>query len=289
MPDRELLSLAALEGRQFTAEAVAHALGRERDEVVDYLDDVLVERGLVEEVGLITIGSEQGDQHLWQYRFASELDRLTLRQRSPATRWRELSGRLAEGLVAAYGIAGDFISATLARLFEAAGNAELASRFWAQDAGRLRRRRDHVARVESAAGRAAGQPRSSARWRQRRCSRRRGCTIRRPVRRGPRVCRGGAGPRAPERSIDQGSAYFFAGWFRANLGQYAEARRDLERALTFAAPDALAQRADVMHGLANVDFLEGDHAAARRRYEQMLDLARQDGNAKPRRAPDRAR
>ena len=82
-----------------------------------------------------------------------------------------------------------------------------------------------------------------------------------------------------ERGNDQGSAYFFSGWFRANLGRYSEARRDLERALTFAAPDALAQRADVVHGLANVDFLEGDHAAARRGYEEMLDLARRDGNA----------
>ena len=93
---REVLSVAALEGRQFTAEAVAHALERERDELVDYLDDVLVEAELVEEVGLITIESEQGTQHLWRYRFVSDLDRLTLRHALTGREAADRSERLAE-------------------------------------------------------------------------------------------------------------------------------------------------------------------------------------------------
>ncbi len=128
---REVLSVAALEGRLFTAEAVAHALEIQRDELVDYLDDVLVEGELVEEAGLITIESDEGTQHLWQYRFVSDLDRLTLRYALTRREAAERSERLAEGLVTAYGVASDVVSATLARLFDAGGNAEMAIGFWA--------------------------------------------------------------------------------------------------------------------------------------------------------------
>ena len=49
-------------------------------------------------------------QHLWQYRFVSDLDRLTLR-RPDRRRAARRSERLAEGLVAAYGVASDFVAA----------------------------------------------------------------------------------------------------------------------------------------------------------------------------------
>jgi tetratricopeptide (TPR) repeat protein len=274
---REVLSVAALEGRLFTADSVAHALGSERDEFVDYLDDVLVAGELVEEAGLITIESEEGTQHLWQYRFVSDLDRLTLRHALTRTEAAERGERLAEGLVAAYGVASEAVSATVARLFDAGGNAEMAAGFWAKTriggdpdvvmwrASRLlqggppasRLERQLAAEVLVAAARLLYQG---------------------PFTDGLAYAQA-ALRHALEGSDHQGSAYYFSGWFRANLQQYVEARRDLNAAL--AVDSRLlspARIADVTHQLGNIDFAEGDYATARRRYEDVLKVRRRLGD-----------
>jgi AAA domain-containing protein len=80
---RELLACAALEGRRFTADAIARVLRRDRDEVIDALDDTLTRDasrpdGMLTEAGSVSISDETGERHLWRYRFASELDWLTL-------------------------------------------------------------------------------------------------------------------------------------------------------------------------------------------------------------------
>ena len=76
---RELLVCAALEGRRFTAEGVAAALHRDRDEVIDLLDEQLARDedhplGLVVEDGSVEVDDETGRRTLWRYRFAAELD-----------------------------------------------------------------------------------------------------------------------------------------------------------------------------------------------------------------------
>jgi tetratricopeptide (TPR) repeat protein len=274
---REVLSVAALEGRQFTAEAVAHALGSERDELVDYLDDVLVVGGLVEEVGLITIESEQGTQHLWRYRFVSDLDRLTLRHSLTDREAAERSERLADGLVEAYGVAGDIVSATLARLFDAGGDADMAASFWTKTrlgvdhdvvlwrASRLLEgpapvtplERDVAAELLVAAARLLYQG---------------------PFTDGLAYAQA-ALQHALEGSHGQGAAYYYSGWFRANLDQLAEARSDLAAALAIGSRlQRPAEIADATHQLANVDFLQGDYTTARRRYEDVLAVRRRLGD-----------
>jgi tetratricopeptide (TPR) repeat protein len=274
---REVLSVAALEGREFTAEAVAHALGRERDELVDYLDDVLVEGELVEEVGLITIESDAGTQHLWQYRFVSDLDRLTLRHALTRTEAAERSERLAEGLVAAYGVASDAVSATVARLFDAGGNAEMATRFWAST--RLGTDHDVVlwraSRLLQGAAPVSPLERDVA-------AELLVAAARLHYPQGP-FTDGLAYAQAALRhalqgSSNQGSAYFFSGWFRISLQQYAEARREFQAALAVTPPDEPARIVDVTQGLATVDFHEGDNATAQRRFEDVLKVRRRLGD-----------
>lgn len=80
----KLLGCAALEGRHFTADAVARVLGRDRDELVDFLDDTLVrgedrpEGVLVEEESVPIDDPRSGRRYLCRYAFTSDLYWLTL-------------------------------------------------------------------------------------------------------------------------------------------------------------------------------------------------------------------
>jgi hypothetical protein len=261
----ELLTVAALESRHFTAEAVAHALGRSRDEVVDELDDELVEAGLIEEVGLITIHEPDGTRHLWQYRFVSDLDRLSLRATAAG-----YSERLAEGLVATFGAASELVAPTLARLFDAGGNTELAGIFWAQ----TRLGDDDVAlwraarllggpapasglerQVATEAFLAAAQLRFDGPFED-------GLAYSRAA---LRDARDGSG--------EQGLAHYYSGWFRINLGELAEARRELTAARAVASALQLPERiADVTYQLAGVDYREGDYVLAKQRLDEVLEI-----------------
>jgi tetratricopeptide (TPR) repeat protein len=175
-------------------------------------------------------------------------------------------------------VASDAISATVARLFDAGGNAEMAVSFWA----RTRIGIDHDVVLWRASRLLQGAASVSAMERDV-AAELLVAAARLHYPRGPftdgLAYAQAALRHALEGSRNQGSAYFFSGWFRANLQQYPEARRELEAALAVATPNTPAQIADVTHGLANIDFLEGDYATAQRRYREMLDVARQDGNA----------
>jgi tetratricopeptide (TPR) repeat protein len=131
---RKLLSQAALEGPVFTADAIARVLRRDRDEVIDLLDDALLHDdehpdGVVHEAGSIDVEDEHGaKRHLWLYRFDAELDWLTLVYRGlgePAR--REAARRMAKALIDVYG-GEHYVAGTLARLYEIAGDEEPARR-----------------------------------------------------------------------------------------------------------------------------------------------------------------
>jgi hypothetical protein len=86
------LAVGALEGREFTAQAVALVVGRDADELIDEFDEHLLaspERpdGLLEEAGFVELvdprATTDGDgEGRWvaRYRFASELHWRTLRR-----------------------------------------------------------------------------------------------------------------------------------------------------------------------------------------------------------------
>jgi len=122
-----LLACAALEGRQFTAEALADALGRERDAVNDEIDSVLIldethPDGFLVNDGSVAVIDEQGERTLRLYRFEAHLDWLTLRHYGLAEREaRGLNLRLARSLQANYGREAHRVAHKLERLFKAAG------------------------------------------------------------------------------------------------------------------------------------------------------------------------
>jgi tetratricopeptide (TPR) repeat protein len=132
---RALLAHAALEGPVFTADAVARVLRRDRDEVIDLLDDMLVHdeehpAGVVHETGSIDVDDEHGARrHLWLYRFAHELDWLTLAHRGLGEPERRAAARdLTRALVDVYGGA-HYVAGTLARLHEVTGDEAPARRY----------------------------------------------------------------------------------------------------------------------------------------------------------------
>ncbi|MDP1850055.1 MAG: tetratricopeptide repeat protein [Solirubrobacteraceae bacterium] len=131
---RALLAHAALEGPVFTADAAARALQRDRDEVIDLLDDMLLHDdehpdGVVHEAGSIDVEDAQGGaRHLWLYRFDAELDWLTLAHRGLEEAQRRAAARtLAQALVEVYG-GPHYVADTLARLYELAGDEPAARR-----------------------------------------------------------------------------------------------------------------------------------------------------------------
>ena len=132
---RALLAHGALEGPVFTAEAIARVLRRDRDEVIDLLDDMLVHddehpTGVVHETGSIVVDDQHGaKRHLWLYRFTHELDWLTLAHRGLGESQRRAAARdLARALVDVYG-GPHYVAGTLARLYELAGDEAPARRY----------------------------------------------------------------------------------------------------------------------------------------------------------------
>lgn len=131
---RALLAHAALEGPVFTADAAARVLQRDRDEIIDLLDDMLLHDdahpdGVVHEAGSIDVEDEHGaTRHLWLYRFDAELDWLTLLYRGLEEEQRRAAARaLAQALVEVYG-GSHYVAETLARLYELAGDEPAARR-----------------------------------------------------------------------------------------------------------------------------------------------------------------
>ena len=132
---RALLGHAALEGPVFTADVIARVLRRDRDEVIDLLDDMLVHDeehpgGVVHETASIDVDDQHGARrHLWLYRFAHELDWLTLAHHGLGESERRAAARdLAKALVDAYG-GPHYVAGTLARLYEVAGDEAPARRY----------------------------------------------------------------------------------------------------------------------------------------------------------------
>ncbi|HEX4805737.1 MAG TPA: tetratricopeptide repeat protein [Conexibacter sp.] len=131
---RTLLAFAALEGRTFTAEAVALALGRPRDETIDLLDDVLSTDagpdGLVFEVGGVDVVGASGPRRLWRYRFRSTLDWLTLRGYGLADGERPAAAEaLAAALIQLHGVGTERVARSLADLLGIAGEPADAAHY----------------------------------------------------------------------------------------------------------------------------------------------------------------
>ena len=280
---RALLAHAALEGPVFTADAVAHVLQRDRDDVIDLLDDMLLRDdehpdGVVHEAGSIDVRDEHGgNHHLWLYRFGAPLDWLTLAHRGlDEGQRREAARGLAQALIDAYG-GPHYVAGTLARLHELAGDEEPARRYRQMaDAGADG---DVVLwRAEAVLAHADPQDRPD---------RRRAAEIllvaaRRLSGSGPhddslRFAQG-AFRLAPLRE-DRAEALRLAGVLQFKLGAYEDARQTLQLALALCRELADEKgQADARAALALIDSRRGAHEAARAELAFVLDHYRALGD-----------
>ena len=279
----ELLAHAALEGREFTADAVAAALGRDRDEVIDLLDDRLVlddehPGGLVREAGSLSLDGGTGKRHLWLYRFDAELDWWTLHHRGLAEGQRRAGAlALARAIERAYGAEVPRAAGPSRACTSGAATRDAARRvrrmadggtdplvmLWRANAvvespdpdGRPERRRASRILLTAAAGLSSSGPHHD------------GLSF---AQRAYRL--------APLRH-DRAEALFLSGVHHYKLGAYVEARSQLHLAL--ALRRELGDRkgeADTRAALALIDTRRGDNAAARLELSFVLEIYREIGD-----------
>jgi tetratricopeptide (TPR) repeat protein len=279
---RALLAHAALEGPVFTADAIARLLRRDRDEVIDLLDDMLVHDdehpdGVVHETGAIDVVDEHGvEHHLWLYRFDHALDWLTLARALEEPQRRAAALDLTKALIDVYG-GPRYVAGTLARLHELAGDDAPARRYRQMaDAGDD----PAVMRWRAEALLAAPDPLD-------RPARRRGSQAMLAVARSL----SGSGPPtdglrfaqaayrlAPLRE-DRAEALYLAGVFHFKLGAYDDARHALNLALALSRE--LGDRkgaADARAALALILSRLGGQEAARTELAFVLDAYRTLGD-----------
>ena len=280
---RELLAHAALEGPVFTADVVARVLRRDRDEVIDLLDDMLLRDdehpdGVVHEAGAIDVPDEHGgDRHLWLYRFGAPLDWLTLAYRGldEAGR-REAARSVAQAMIDAYG-GPHYVAGTLARLYELAGDEEPARRY--------RQMADAGANEEVVLWRAEAmvtRPTPQDRPDRRRAAEILLVAARRlsssgPYEDGLRFAQA-AYRLAPLRE-DRAEALHLSGVHQFRLGAYDDARNTLQLALALCRELADEKgQADARAVLALIDSRRGAHEEARAELAFVLDNYRALGD-----------
>jgi tetratricopeptide (TPR) repeat protein len=280
---REMLEWAAVEGRRFTPAAVADAIGRDPDELIDELDSKLAfdqrhqPDGVVTDEGWLTAKGAKGIRHVAVYEFARELDWVALTGNGLTADERpEACKRIAAGLERIY--EGDLhrVARTLARLYDAAEQPVQAMR-----CQRLAENGPDPTVIEYRAKQILDAlPVSHA-------ERRRASRVLIDVM--ERLAATGDAQRGFELSevairlavdtMDIGRASFFCGVFQRTLGAPESARQNFESALRlFAECDQMAAEASARHEIARLNDEEGHIEAARNQYLHVLDLRRRSGD-----------
>lgn len=275
---QQLLACAALEGRVFTADALALVLEQEPDEVIDFLDDHLSggaegTLGLVEELPTLSVTDEGGVRHLRRYRFRAELDWLVSRHYGfPGQQQREQRAlSLAGALMSLYGAAAGQVALAAAELFELGGQPE--------NARNVRRIHNVTTDRETMlfrARQALGTPGDAAAAERNRAAEILVAGAVALYNSGPwpdglRFCEA-AIQLADVRSVES-RAYYYGAWFRFHVEDVSGARKYLERALADA--EAEADRsgiADALHQIANVDLTERRFPEAEDGYRKVLRI-----------------
>jgi tetratricopeptide (TPR) repeat protein len=136
---QELLATAALEGPRFTAQALARTLDRDPDEVMEFLDEVLLvgedrPQGLVVDAGFVPLEDPDGaTESLNRYDFAATLLWRTLhRYGLGPSELAERSAAYGWALAAAYAAQPVKVAAVAAELLAAAGQRSAAREFQRQ-------------------------------------------------------------------------------------------------------------------------------------------------------------
>jgi tetratricopeptide (TPR) repeat protein len=278
---RRVLVYGALEGRRFTAAAIANTLGIDPDDFIDFLDDTLTTGakrpdGLLLEDGWVHVRDESGSRSLAMYRFTSMLDWLTLARHVPVDQ-QLVAKQLADALATLYEGQSYLIAHTLTRLYTL---ATLRDR-----AGHYQRMADTSTSREIILWRACSvldgdEPTD-------RSSRRRASQIliaaanelfhTGPFSDGLKFAEA-AFSLAPLRS-DQAHALYLTATHRRRLGYHATVRTEFLAALElFRELGDRAGEAAARHSLADLDFDLGDYEKARTQCLAVLELHRQLGD-----------
>lgn len=131
---REALGFAALEGKTFTAAAVAEAVRGDRDEVEDLLDELVVEppgEGVLRPPRAVEIQNLQHSRSwaLWRYEFANSLIWRAARDRFSDLPTERAAEQLLEALAASYEHETPRIAPLMARLAKLTGNPSTSTRY----------------------------------------------------------------------------------------------------------------------------------------------------------------
>jgi tetratricopeptide (TPR) repeat protein len=131
-----LVGVAALEGREFTGDVLARVVQRDRDALIDLLDDkfVVSEKvplGILRKVDSIELDDNvHGKRHFWRYGFVSDLHWQTLRRYGLSPKDRRLTSLVyANELAEAHGPHDEKVAAILAELFAHAGAREKSEEY----------------------------------------------------------------------------------------------------------------------------------------------------------------
>ena len=283
----QVLGCAALEGRYFTAEAVATALHADRDDLIDLLDDRLastVDReGLVEEVGSVTVSHPAGpERHVWRYRFTSQVVRSAfVRFGLSASERTALSGSLAAALEQVYGTESPTLAMLLAKLYREAGDVNQAVRCRRQAGSHM----PDAIRIEQAF--TLVNDSHAADWDRAQCERATACLID-----GARLLtavgaldqvvvvlrHAAAAAQRANAVADQADALMLLGATETYTGAPQSARSHLESAAAlWRSLGRLDGEAESLKHLAWIDGLEGRRASALMNLDRSLELLRRAG------------
>ncbi len=131
---REALAFGAIEGRSFTAAAVAQALGRDRDAVEDLLDEVVAEtpgRGILNSPRAVEIRGLLGERSrsLWRYEFTNSLFWRAAQDRLSDVPASTRASKMFDAVMDAFGTEMPLILPSLARLVDLTGDSAKAARY----------------------------------------------------------------------------------------------------------------------------------------------------------------
>lgn len=124
----DILKYAILEGKIFTAQAVANVLGIESDEVIDFIDEYLLVNekntdGIFIEYDCIF--NERDDNYIWRYKFTSDLVYKSHTNFSESIEGiEELSIKYANSLIQVYSFNISLIAKVLANLYKRANQED---------------------------------------------------------------------------------------------------------------------------------------------------------------------
>ncbi len=286
---RMLLACAALEGRCFTADAVARVMNWNRDELIDFFDDYLVASaeqpdGILQEDTSITIEDPQtGPRTLWRYAFASDLHWYALKSRYVLTaiEQNQMGLALARTLIGLYAPEENQIARTLANLFKVGGDAGTASGY--------QRTADYAtSRAAMCQQALMVMAINKDDWDEGRC--RQATTLLMAA--GKQMLN--TYPFEETLSIfevayqialrsritaDEATALYYCGWLQVDLGNHQAARVQLLKALTICQQIGdRAGEAATWHQLASIDLNEGNYPAAREKFNRSLEIKQQIGD-----------